>query len=158
MSQVTKGGKAQREVKLMLANGEEHSSSGWIETMDGQIDEATGNLAFRARFANTEKLLKHGASGKVRIAKHFKKAVVIPQKATFEIQDRTFVYVVDKKGKVAVRQITISNRIPHFFIISSGLTLRDRFIYEGIQSVDDGTVIQSKFIPMKQIIKELSKF
>jgi membrane fusion protein (multidrug efflux system) len=158
MSQVTKGGKAQREVKLMLANGEEHTSSGLIETMDGQIDESTGNLAFRARFANTEKLLKHGASGKVRIAKHFKKAMIIPQKATFEIQDRTFVYVVNKMGKVAVRQITISNRIPHLFIISSGLSLHDKFIYEGIQSVDDGTIIQPSFVPMKQIINELSKF
>lgn len=158
MSKLTKVGPSERQVKLMLANGSEHKSSGMIETMDGQIDEATGNLAFRARFANPSKLLKHGASGKIRIAKKFKKAIVIPQKSTFEIQDRTFVYVVDKSGKVKIRQITIANRIPHLFIISGGLKLQDRFIYEGIQTVNDGMVVEPVEVPITKILHDLSKF
>jgi membrane fusion protein (multidrug efflux system) len=158
MSTLTKDVKTERQVKLILANGEEHKTTGLIETMDGQFDEATGNLAFRARFPNPSNLLKHGASGKVRIAKQFKKVLVIPQKSTFEIQDRTFVYVVDKQGKVKAKQIFIANRIPHLFIISKGITLNDRFIYEGIQSASNGITIKPEHIPIRVILKDLSKY
>lgn len=158
MSKLTKIGPAERQVKLILANGAEHKSSGLIETMDGQIDDATGNLAFRARFNNPSKILKHGASGKVRIAKKFKQVIVIPQKSTFEIQDRTFVYVVDKKGKVKVRQITIANRIPHLYIISKGIARDERFIYEGIQTVNEGAIIDPVEVPIKKILRDLSKY
>jgi RND family efflux transporter MFP subunit len=158
MSKLTKVGAKERQVRLILANGSEHKSVGVIETMDGQIDEATGNLAFRARFKNSDKLLKHGASGKIRIEKNFKNVLVIPQKSTFEIQDRLFVYVVDEKGHVKIRQINVSNRIPHLYIISSGLKLNERFVYEGIQTVNDGMQIDPEDVPIKKILRDLSKF
>jgi membrane fusion protein (multidrug efflux system) len=157
MSGLTKENKEERLVKLVLANGKTHSGIGVIETMDGEVDQSTGNISFRARFKNTDRLLKHGASGKVRIAKKFNQVLVIPQKSTFEIQDRTFVYVVGKNGKVRIRQVGISNRIPHLFIISNGVSPNEKIIYEGVQSITEGTQIEEAYIPMKRILGELSK-
>ncbi len=158
MSNLTKSQKQHREVELILANGTKHSEKGIIETMDSEIDHETGNIAFRARFKNPSKLLKHGASGKIRIEKEFEQALVIPQKATFEIQDRIFVYVVDHTNKLKMRQVQIESRIPHLYIISSGLSTKDRFIYEGIQGASDGLTIQAEKQSMKKIIKDLAKF
>lgn len=157
MSRLTKESKNEREVELVLANGKVHKYKGIIETMDGEFDARTGNLSFRARFQNPDKLLKHGASGKVRIEKDLHHALVIPQKATFEIQDRIFVFVVDKSGKVAMRQVEIKSRIPHLFVVASGLRANERIIYEGIQSLSEGMIIEEKFIPLRKIINEISK-
>jgi RND family efflux transporter MFP subunit len=158
MSKLTSKEKRDREVELILANGVKHKAIGTIETMDGEIDQETGNLAFRARFNNPDKLLKHGASGKIRIQKDFKNALVIPQKATFEIQDRVFVYVVGKDNVLKTRQIQIQSRIPNLYILSKGLTTDERIVYEGIQSASDGLKIKPKTIKMKKIIQDLSKF
>jgi membrane fusion protein (multidrug efflux system) len=157
MSRLTKESRREREVQLVLANGKMHKYVGIIETMDGEFDSRTGNLSFRAKFENPDKLLKHGASGKVRIEKDLKHAMIIPQKATFEIQDRTFVFVMDKEGKISMRQVEIQSRIPHLFVISSGLKTSEKIIYEGIQSLSEGMVVEEKFIPLRQIMFELSK-
>lgn len=158
MSKLTRRGSQERSVQLVKANGEIHEVSGFIETMDGQIDEQTGNLAFRARFKNPQQLLKHGSSGKVRIAKKFKKVLVIPQKSTIDIQDRTYVYVVNSSGKVQIRPITIAYRLPHLYVISKGITAKEEFVYEGLQSVNDGMLIRKEAVPIKKILRDLSKF
>ncbi len=108
-------------VTLILANGAEHPFKGKIETSEGEIDRSTGNIAFRARFNNPDKILKHGASGKVRLLKDYKNALIIPQKATFEIQDRMYVYVLDNKNQVKIQAITSKHRMPHYYIVDSGL-------------------------------------
>ena len=146
-----------KNVTLLLANGEEHPVKGRIETSDGEIDPNTGNIAFRARFNNPDKLLKHGASGKVRLLKHYKKALLIPQKATFEIQDRIYVFVVDKMNKVKSRAIVTTKRLPHFYLVDAGLSTQDQVIYEGIQNLRDGMTIKPSFVKMKDIMYKLSK-
>lgn len=157
MSRLTKESRKEREVQLVLANGKLHKQIGTIETMDGEFDSRTGNLSFRARFENPDKLLKHGSSGKIRIEKDLKHALIIPQKATFEIQDRTFVFVVDKDGKVSMRQVEIKTRIPHLYVVASGLKSNEKIIYEGIQSLSEGMEIEEEFIPLRKIMFELSK-
>lgn len=142
-------------VTLVLANGEEHPYKGRIETSDGEIDPNTGNIAFRARFSNPDKILKHGASGKVRLLKKFKNALIIPQKTTFEIQDRMYVYVLDNNNKVKSRAITSSKRMPHFYIIDAGLTQDDRIIYEGIQDIKDGMTVNPQILTTISIKNEL---
>ncbi|MNX96174.1 Efflux pump periplasmic linker BepD precursor [compost metagenome] len=156
MSKIAKGNEMDRKVQLVMANGKLHQSEGLIEMMDGQIDTETGNLAIRARFGNKEKLLKHGASGKIRMQQEFRQALIIPQKATFEIQDRVYVYVMDKNGKVKARQIEIQARIPHLYILSKGLSKKDIILYEGVQSVSDGMKIKPKRISLQQILHDLS--
>ncbi len=143
-------------VTLILANGEEHPFKGKIETTEGEIDQSTGNIAFRARFDNPEKVLKHGASGKVRLLKKYKNALIIPQKATFEIQDRMFVYVLDNKNQVKTQAITSKHRMPHYYIVESGLSEDDKIIYEGVQNIKDGMTVKPQFVEMNVISKELA--
>lgn len=144
-----------RTVTLILADGQEHMYKGIIETTEGEIEPSTGNIAFRARFSNPEKILKHGASGKVRLLKEYRNAMIIPQKASFEIQDRMYVYVLDNKNKVKSRAIKASFRMPHFYIVDEGLTKTDRIIYEGIQDIKDGITVTPQFVEMKQIVKKI---
>jgi RND family efflux transporter MFP subunit len=141
-----------KSVKLILANNQEHKYLGQIETIEGEFDNATGSIAYRARFSNSEKLLKHGSSGKVRITRTIKNVLIIPQKSTFEIQDRMFVYVVDKNNKVTARCVVPAMRIPHLYILTSGITPNDKFIYEGIQDVREGVEVQPDFISLKTIL------
>lgn len=145
-----------KKVDLILADGKMHNQKGRIETMEGEIDGSTGNIAFRARFPNPDKILKHGASGKVRMTKRLINVLAIPQKATFEIQDKLYVYVVGADNKLEVRNITASNRLSHIFIISKGLKDKEKIVYEGIQNVTAGSQIQPRFISMTDIIKDLS--
>ncbi|MBB6001520.1 efflux RND transporter periplasmic adaptor subunit [Arcicella rosea] len=146
---------AKSEVSLILANNETHDYKGNIETIEGEFDKNTGSIAFRARFSNPERILKHGSSGKVRIKNHVKNALVIPQKSTFEIQDKVYVFVVDKNNKIQTRNIVPKLRIPHLFIIQSGVSTSDRIIYEGIQNLKDGMTIIPEMIAMDKIITEL---
>lgn len=146
-----------RKVELILANSEIYPLFGEIETMESQFDERTGNISIRARFDNTNNVLKHGSSGKIKIKQDYKNALVIPQKSTFEVQDRLFVYVLDKNNKVKTRQIHVQTRMPHLYIISGGLKTSDRIIYEGIQTVEDGMIIQPKMLEMKTILNRFSK-
>ena len=126
------------DVSLVLADNEEFPEKGHIETAETEIDRATGNIAFRARFRNPDQLIRHGSSGRILVREELRQALVIPQKATFEIQDKTYVYVVDDNGVVRSRNIIPRLRLPHLFVIQSGLDTTDRVILEGIQSVKDG--------------------
>lgn len=144
-------------VSLILADGNEHNYKGKIETIEGEIDESTGNIAFRARFKNPDKIIKHGASGKIRLRKRYDQAIVIPQKSTFEIQDKLYVYVLDNNNKLSVRNIESMYRLPHLFIVTKGLKEGERIIYEGIQNVKNGMTLKPDFISMKTILKQLGK-
>lgn len=144
-------------VTLILADGREHSCKGVIETMEGQISENTGTIAFRALFDNPNKILKHGASGKIRLQRKFENVIVIPQKATYEIQDKLYVYLLNKNNELVVRNIEISARLPHFFIVTKGLKKGDRILFEGIQNVKSGMKIRPRFVSMKSIISEHNK-
>lgn len=144
-------------VSLILADGSEHSFKGKIETVEGVIDESTGNIAFRAKFPNPDKIIKHGSSGKIRLHTRFKNALLVPQKSTFEIQDKIYVYVLEKDNKVSIRNIEYSANIPHFYIIKKGLNPGEKIIYEGIQKLKSEMIIQPQELSMKKIIAELSK-
>lgn len=148
----------QQALSLILADGKEYGLKGKIETMDAEIDERTGNLALRATFDNPEKILKHGASGRVRLSRTLENAIIIPQKSTFEIQDRVYVYVVNKNTKkISTRPVTVESRLSHFYVISEGVTPNDYIIFEGVQLAKDGMKIQMKELKMKQIIKSLKQ-
>lgn len=126
------------DVSLVMADNEEFPEKGRIETAEAEIDRSTGNIAFRARFRNPDQLLRHGSSGRIQVREELRQALVIPQMATFEIQDKTYVFVVDSSGLVHSRNITPRLRLPHLFVVESGLDTSDMVILEGIQSVKDG--------------------
>ncbi|OLY93047.1 membrane fusion protein, multidrug efflux system [Cnuella takakiae] len=128
-------------VELTLANGKAYPHEGTIETIASEFDESTGSIAFRARFPNPENLLKHGATGKVNLETSVEKALLLPQKSVFEIQDKNYVYVVDKDNKVRMRSFVPRTRLSHFYIVQSGLKEGERIVFEGVQSLRDGMEI-----------------
>jgi membrane fusion protein (multidrug efflux system) len=143
------------EVELVLANGDLYDQRGLIETIDGQFDNETGTIAFRARFKNPERLLKHGASGKIRLERKIKDAVIIPQKSTFEIQDKIYVYVVNDKNELIAKNITISLRLPNIYIVESGIRKKDKILLEGIQLVREGLVIKPVMTDVNRVLSDL---
>jgi membrane fusion protein (multidrug efflux system) len=138
-------------VSLILADGSEHTVKGIIETIEGEIDESTGNIAFRAKFKNPDKIIKHGASGKVRLIKKYDNALLIPQKSTFEIQDKLYVYVLGKNNKLEVRNIDVKYRLPHIYIVSRGLKAGEHILYEGIQNAKNGMIVTPQYLSMQSI-------
>ena len=142
-------------VALILANGQIHKYKGIIETIEGEFDKEVGSIAFRAKFPNPELLLKHGETGKVQLTINLKKAIVIPQKATYEIQDKIYVYVVDQNGIVKSKNVSVKQRLPNLYVIDSGLSLNDKILLEGVQNVKEDDKIQTEFIPPMQVIGRL---
>jgi membrane fusion protein (multidrug efflux system) len=140
---------------LLLANNQPHKYKGSIETIEGEFDNETGNIAFRAKFPNPDLLLKHGETGKVQLKVDIKNALVIPQKATYEVQDKIYVYVLDQNNSVKSRNITIKQKLPNLYVIETGLTATDKILLEGIQSVKDDEKIHSEFIPAKMVMDNL---
>ncbi|MGQ0829710.1 MAG: efflux RND transporter periplasmic adaptor subunit [Bacteroidota bacterium] len=138
------------DISLILANNQIHNYEGGIEAVGGEINKNTGTITFRACFPNSDFLLKHGASGKVRIKNKIKNALLIPQKSTFEIQENIYVYVVDKNNVVRLRKILPSILLSQLYVVSSGLSANDKFVYEGIQKVKEGDKIE----PVTTLVSE----
>jgi membrane fusion protein, multidrug efflux system len=142
-------------VTLLLANNQPHKYKGVIETIEGEFDKNTGSIPFRARFPNPDFLLKHGETGKVQLTVDLKNALIIPQKATFELQDKTYVYVLDEKNIVKARSITIAQKLPNLFVIESGLAENDKLLLEGVQTVREDDKIDPVFTTPKEVIEHL---
>ncbi len=145
-------------VDLIQADGNKHQQVGRIETLEGEFDTSTGTIAFRAKFPNPQLILKHGSSGKVRLSNNIENALMIPQKATFEIQDKTYVFLVDADNKLKVKGFVPRARLSHFYIVESGLQEGDRLIYEGIKDARNGMLIKPSNISSDRLlIKSVSK-
>jgi len=147
--------KNQQEVGLLLANNELLKSKGKVEVIESEFNSETGNIAFRARFANTDNLLRHGETGKIQMVVPLKNAMVIPQKATYDIQDKTYVFVVDQHKIVHSRAITIAGELPDLYVIGSGLSAGDKILLEGVQKVKDDDKVTYKFQQPQEVIKQL---
>ncbi len=133
-------------IVLVLADGSRFSHHGKVETVESEVNSHTGSIAFRATFPNPDKLLKHGASGKVLLESSLNDALILPQKAVVELQDRSFVYVVDKDNKVHMKSFLPKTKINQFVVVQSGLSENDAVVYEGIQNIRDGSIIEPRFI------------
>lgn len=144
------------KINLLLANNQPHQYKGTIETIDGEFDKNTGNIAFRAKFANPDILLRHGSSGKVQLINELDKALVIPQKSTFEIQDKYYVFLVDANNTIKAKNILVKQRLPHLFVIENNLSVNEKIVYEGIQNVKEGDQINGEFISMRKIISKFN--
>jgi len=147
--------RADNKVGLLLANGVPLKYKGNVEVVESEFDSETGNIAFRSRFPNPDKLLKNGETGKVLMTVPLKNAVVIPQKATYEIQDKKYVFVVDKNSVVHSQEIKIKGEIPDLYVIESGITDNDKVLLEGVQKVKENDKIQYKAIDAKDVITHL---
>jgi multidrug efflux system membrane fusion protein len=133
-------------VRLTLANGELYPLTGHIETAESEFNPNTGSIALRARFPNPDRLLKHGASGKVRLTDQLPTALLLPQKAVFEIQDQNFVYVVDQAGVTHTRSFKPYTRLGDFYVVKEGLKSGERVVYEGAPELHDQQKINVKTV------------
>lgn len=145
-------------VNLVLANNELLKYKGTVETIESEFNSETGNIAFRARFPNPDRLLKNGETGKVLMTVPVRNALIIPQKSTFEIQEKKYVFVVDVKGIVKSRNITVVNEMPDLYVVGSGLADGDKILLEGVQKVKDDDKIQVKWIDPKTAITQLKLY
>ncbi|MFT2008526.1 efflux RND transporter periplasmic adaptor subunit [Pontibacter sp. 13R65] len=140
------------QVQLILADGTPYPLMGEIETMEGVFEPNTASIAFRASFPNPQKLLKHHSSGKVRLSSAVDDALLVPQKATFEIQDKNFVYVLDKNNQVRIRNFEPQARLSHFYIVASGLKEGESVVYEGVRSLREGISIEPELVQMDSLL------
>ncbi|GEP90612.1 hemolysin D [Chitinophaga terrae (ex Kim and Jung 2007)] len=143
------------QVSLLLANNKPLQYKGQVETVEGEFDNETGNIAFRAKFPNPDKLLKNGETGKVLMTMPLKNALIIPQKATYEIQDKKYVFVIDKNNVVKSRNITIGGELPDLYIVENGLSATDRILLEGVQRAKDDDKISYDYLEPKQVVSQL---
>lgn len=148
-------GRGNDKVNLLLANNRPLPYPGKVEVIESEFDNETGNIAFRAIFPNPDRLLKHGETGKIRMTMPLKNALVIPQKATYEIQDKIYVFVVDKNNVLKSRNITIAGQIPDLYVVNSGLSEDDRILLEGVQKVKDDEKISYEYQKPEEVISHL---
>lgn len=134
--------KGELQIELMLANGSKFPQVGKIGAIEADFNNQTGNIAFRADFPNPDRLLRHGQTGTVLINRVQNDALVIPQRATFEILSKQYVYVVDKDDVAHQREIVVQNELEDIYVIKSGLGVEDKIVLEGVRQVRDGEKVE----------------
>ena len=133
-------------VTLVLANGKLLPAKGKIETASGLINTQTGALNWRATFPNPAGLVRSGSSAIVRIPQNISTALVIPQKATYQIQGKLFLYILGMGNKVRSVEITSLADIGESFVISKGLKVGDKIVIDGVSNLREGLEIKPKLI------------
>ncbi len=131
------------EVELQLADGSVYAHPGHVSTISGVIDEKTGSVSVRADFSNPEHLLRSGGQGSIVIKRKADNAIIIPQSATSEVQDKIFVYVVGKDNKVKYTSIEVEPQNDGLnYVVTKGLNIGDRLVTKGITKLTDGAEIK----------------
>ena len=130
------------KIELVLANGNAFQHVGKIGAIGAEFNSSSGNIAFRADFPNPERLLRHGQTGTVLIHQVLNDVVAIPQRATFEILDKRYVYVVDKDHLAHRREIVIQNETEDQFVVKKGVGVGDTIVLEGASRVHDGDKVE----------------
>ncbi|PTS94519.1 efflux transporter periplasmic adaptor subunit, partial [Flavobacterium sp. HMWF030] len=144
-------------VTLILADNNAYAQTGKIDMVDGQFDKTTGAITLRATFPNTGGTLRSGNTGKIRLGLQHDDAVLVPQSATVEMQDKVFVFTVNKENKVAKMPITVIGKSGTNYLIKDGVKSGDQIVLSGIDKLQEGQVIQpEKSTPSKvaQIINK----
>jgi membrane fusion protein (multidrug efflux system) len=146
-------------VRLQMANNEIFEYPGLVKTIEADFNNETGNIAFRATFPNPKGLLRHGETGNVLATSLMKNALIIPQKSTFEVLEKKYVFVVDKDNIVHQREITISAELPDLYIVSSGLKEDDKIMLEGIRKVrNEDKIAEYKYEDPKKVLPRLKVY
>ena len=133
------------EVLLVLSDGSVYPEKGRVETVNGLINTETGSVNIRARFPNPKGIIRSGSSTIVKIPKEVKDGILIPQSATFELQDRIFAVTVGKDGKTKNANITIlDDTAGTYYVVTSGLKAGDQIVLEGVASLKEGSEIKTQ--------------
>ncbi|MBC6111067.1 efflux RND transporter periplasmic adaptor subunit [Pedobacter sp. CCM 8938] len=145
-------------VSLVLADGTVYAQNGKIESINGQINTATGSASLRATFPNPISLLKSGGSASVRIPQHIENAILIPQKSTIDLQGKKFVYVLGDSAKIISTEIQIMDLAKDkFYVVTKGLKAGDKVVLEGFQSLKDGAKIKPEEKSSDSVYADIKK-
>lgn len=129
-------------VSLLLSDGSTYSQSGTISTVSGVIDSSTGSVQMRATFDNAQHILRSGGTGSILVPTHSNDAIIVPQSATFDVQDKKFVYVLNNDKTVATREITVlPQNDGQTYVIASGLRSGERIVVDGVNQLKNGQKI-----------------
>lgn len=145
-------------VSLRMANGVFFDQEGIVETIESDFNNETGNIAYRATFANPKRLLRYGQTGNIVITSPYKNALMIPQKATFEELEKKYVYVITKDHVVKAREIKIAAELPHIYIVAEGITKEDHILLNGLRMVQENQKIAVKFQDPKKVMSNLDLY
>lgn len=145
-------------VKLLMANRQIFEYPGVVTTIEADFNNETGNIAFRATFPNPKGLLRHGETGSILMETPARGALLIPQKATFEILDKKYVFVVEEDNSIKQREITVSAEINHIYLVTAGLEESDKILLEGLRKVRDGDEIAYKYQEPDSVITHLELY
>jgi len=146
------------EVNLLMANNKYFKYPGIVETIEADFNNETGNIPFRATFPNPDGLLRHGETGNVHVTIPISDALLIPQKSTFEVLEKKYVYVIDDEGKVNSREITVANEMPHLYVVSEGLSPNDMILLDGLRLVRENDEIEYEVQDGNSVISNLDLY
>ena len=146
------------KVNLLMANNQLFEYPGVVKAIEADFNNETGNIAFRATFPNPKKLLRHGETGNIEMTLSLKNALIIPQKATYEVLEKKYVFVVDKNNVVHSREITIASEMPDLYVIKNGLKENERILLEGIRKVKDNDKIEYEYESPKTVLPKLKVY
>ena len=133
--------KKMNAISLLLADQTVYPKQGKIDMIDGQFDKNTGAITMRATFPNAQGLLRSGNTGKVRLSLQHNGAILVPQSATVEVQDKIFVYTVSSDNKVKKMPITIVGKSGKNYLVKDGVKAGDRIVFSGLDILQEGTAI-----------------
>ena len=145
-------------VSLLMANQKMFEYPGRVETIEADFNNETGNIAFRATFPNPKGLLRHGETGNIQMTVPLTHALIIPQKATFEILDKKYVFVVDRNNVVKQREITIAAEMPDLYVLKNGVADNEKILLEGLRKVRDNDKIEYKYENPRYVISHLKVY
>ncbi len=151
----SKEGTGMMQVNLLMANHEMFAYPGLVETIEADFDNETGNIPFRATFPNPKGLLRHGETGNIKMQVPLKNAIVIPQKATFEVLDKKYVYVVGQDNVVRSKEIAVGAEMRDLYVVNSGLAEQDKILLEGLRKVKDNDKIRYNYEEPQSVISKL---
>lgn len=146
------------KVKLMLADTEVFGHTGEITAIESDFDNTTGNIAFRATFPNPEGLLRHGQTGNILMGSELKDVMLIPQKATFEVLDHRYVYVIGADSTLRTARIKVAAELRHLFVVEQGLAKDDRFLLEGLRKVKDKDKVDFTYVAPDSVVRHLELY
>lgn len=142
-------------LELQLANNQIFKHQGKITAIEAEFDNTTGTIPFRATFPNPKRLLRHGQTGNTLWPVYLKDAMLIPQKATYEVLEKRYVFVVDKEGIISSREIKIAAEIDNVYVISEGLSMDENFLIEGLRKVKNGDKIEVEYKSPEEVYNHL---
>lgn len=146
------------KVKLLMANNQIFDYPGVVKTIEADFNNETGNIAFRATFPNPKALLRHGETGSIEMTIPLKDALIIPQKATFEVLEKKYVFVVGKDNVAHQKEVTIAAEMPDIYMIKSGISADDKIMFEGIRKVKDGDKVEFEYEAPEKVIPHLKVY